>query len=432
MSQKKIFINEFPIHDMPKSCTLIVIGAPDSGKCFAPGTKIMMSNFSVKEVQNISDGEFVMGDNFTTRKVMGVSCGSDYMYEINGGKTKYVVNEKHILCLKGPSKPYITHNLNGTFSLNWIKNKKINSVLYTDLNEVNKGLDHLIYSKNNIIEISVYEFLNMEYNEKQLYFGYRALKSGTVENYNINIESKGFGKYYGFQVDGNGRFLLEDFTVTHNSTLIEDICYVHKHRYPVIKIFSGTEDTNKFYERFVPKLFISNEYKDEDEEKHILRQKTCIESCPNGSAINIIDDCSDDRKIYKSKIFKGLFKNGRHWNQLFILGLQYAIDVEPDIRKSISYVALFREPDEVDRKKLYNNFGGICGSYEMFCDLMDQLTGDHTCMIIKKRSQSNRLEDNVFYYKAHLHINKDKTSNWKFGCKELWDWNKQRLNRNIV
>lgn len=36
----------------------------------------------------------------------------------------------------------------------------------------------------------------------------------------ITINSQGMGRYYGFELDGNGRFLLEDCTVTHNTTWI--------------------------------------------------------------------------------------------------------------------------------------------------------------------------------------------------------------------
>jgi hypothetical protein len=40
----------------------------------------------------------------------------------------------------------------------------------------------------------------------------------------INVKSKGYGKYYGFTLDGNNRYLLGDFTVTHNTTLCNGIC----------------------------------------------------------------------------------------------------------------------------------------------------------------------------------------------------------------
>jgi hypothetical protein len=36
----------------------------------------------------------------------------------------------------------------------------------------------------------------------------------------FTIEPAGVGEYYGFTLDGDGRFLLGDFTVTHNSTTI--------------------------------------------------------------------------------------------------------------------------------------------------------------------------------------------------------------------
>ena len=36
-----------------------------------------------------------------------------------------------------------------------------------------------------------------------------------MNNYSFKIEDK----YYGFQIDGNSRFLLGDFTVTHNTSL---------------------------------------------------------------------------------------------------------------------------------------------------------------------------------------------------------------------
>ena len=120
---------------------------------------------------------------------------------------------------------------------------------------------------------------------------------------------------------------------------------------------------------------------------------------------------------------KGLFKLGsQHWNQLLMVGSQYAIDLPPDIRKSVSYVAIFREPEEAERKKLYINLGGSCGKYETFCELMDQITGDYSCMIIKKRSQSNKMEDNVFYMRTKV------MKDWKFGCKEYKEWSKNRYN----
>lgn len=46
-----------------------------------------------------------------------------------------------------------------------------------------------------------------------------------ISTHLIEITPDGEGKYYGFEVTGNGRFLLGDFTVTHNSTTISCLRY---------------------------------------------------------------------------------------------------------------------------------------------------------------------------------------------------------------
>jgi replicative DNA helicase len=39
----------------------------------------------------------------------------------------------------------------------------------------------------------------------------------------IKIQEYGIGEYYGFEITGNGRFLLSNFTVTHNSSILTQV-----------------------------------------------------------------------------------------------------------------------------------------------------------------------------------------------------------------
>jgi hypothetical protein len=55
---------------------------------------------------------------------------------------------------------------------------------------------------------------------------------------------------------------------------------------------------------------------------------------------------------------------------------------------------------------------------------MDQITGDHTFLIFKKRSQSNELEDCVSWFQTKL------MPNWKFGSKEYRKWGDDRYDKN--
>jgi len=163
----------------------------------------------------------------------------------------------------------------------------------------------------------------------------------------------------------------------------------------------------------------------------VLRQKTCAMEAagndPTKYAVNILDDIGDDPKVFRTKLMRSIFKLGsRHWNQAVFIASQYCVDLPPDVRKSVSYVAIGREPEINERKKLYENFGGIVGSFDRFCDLMDQITGDYTFLVINKRSQNNKLEECVFWYKTK------KLSEWKFGCKEYHQWGDSRYDRNYV
>lgn len=384
---KQVEIKEFCMEDIPDSCTWIVVGPPGSGKCLAPGTPVLMFDGTIKKVEDIHPGDVLMGDDSTPRRVLTTTSGTDQMYRIGQSRADdYVVNEPHILVLR-------------------------------------RGEE--------VLEITVKDYLSLSPEVRQEYKGYRIGGDNSVSD--ISVEPLGEGTYHGFQIDGNGRFLLGDFTVTHNTNLLEHIAYVHKHKYPVARVFVGTDGAYKRFSKVFGTLFVSNYYDEEEEKRHILRQRQCELENGKGyignNAINILDDVSDDPKIYRTKVMRGLFKLGsQHWNQILLLGTQYALDMPPDIRKSVSYVAIFREPEEIERKKLYTNFGGLAGSYENFCDLMDQLTGDFTCIIFKKRSQSNNMSDNVFWYKA-----KDMTKiDWRFGAKEVREWNKSRYNPDYV
>ncbi len=71
------------------------------GKCFAPGTEILMFDGTVKCVEDIKEGEQVMGVDSSPRTVVGLAHGTETMYRVTPVKgDPYVVNESHILSLK--------------------------------------------------------------------------------------------------------------------------------------------------------------------------------------------------------------------------------------------------------------------------------------------------------------------------------------------
>ncbi len=211
------------------------------------------------------------------------------------------------------------------------------------------------------------------------------------------------------------------------SFLVRDIYYKKRHIYPVSVVFSGTEDSNHFYESFIPKSFIYNEYDPTAIEKVIKRQKLALNHLKNPWAILTIDDCADDTSIFTTPLQRGLFKNGRHWKCLYLLCIQYAMDIRPDIRNNIDGVFIFREPSLKYRKILYENYASIIPDFTTFCAIMDQITGDYTALYIHKQTTTNNWLDCVYYYKAE-----EVPSDWKFGSKDYWNFHKQRYNHEYV
>jgi hypothetical protein len=243
----------------------------------------------------------------------------------------------------------------------------------------------------------------------------------------ISVESAGEGTYFGFELDGNKRFLLSDCTVTHNTTLIASLLYSKKHIIPVGVACSGSEDSNHYYRNIFPSTFVYNEYNEEAITKLIRRQKIAKEHLPNPWAVLLLDDCTDDPKVFNKPLQHALFKKGRHWNLWYILSLQYAIDVKPVIRVNVDGVFILREMSLRIRRVIWENYASIIPDFTQFCDIMDFITDDYTALYIRNAHTSNKVEDCVFYYKAT-----PVPSNFRFGADDVWDFHNARYNEDYV
>jgi len=100
--------------------------------CHAKDTGIIMYNGTVKPVQDVKQGDVIMGDDSTPRTILGIARGREMMYEISPTKgVPFVVNENHILSLKRTgvaerrkkSNPEI-ENVTVKDYLNWPNHKK--------------------------------------------------------------------------------------------------------------------------------------------------------------------------------------------------------------------------------------------------------------------------------------------------------------------
>jgi hypothetical protein len=113
-----------------------------------------------------------------------------------------------------------------------------------------------------------------------------------------------------------------------------------------------------------------------------------------------------------------LFMNGRHWKIMLVITMQYPLGVPPVLRTNIDYVFILRENIVGNRKRIYENYAGMFPTFEAFCQVMDQCTENFECLVISNNVKSNKLQDQVFWYKADPH------NDFKLGSKEFWEMSK--------
>ena len=215
---------------------------------------------------------------------------------------------------------------------------------------------------------------------------------------------------------------------TGKSYLVRDLLYYHQD-IPIGTVISGTEAGNGFYAEHVPKLFIHDEYNTAIIENILKRQKTVLKQVKkeievykksniDPRAFVILDDCLYDGSWTKDKMMRLLFMNGRHWKIMLVITMQYPLGIPPNLRTNIDYVFILREPYIANRRRIYENYAGMFPTFESFCQVMDQCTENFECLVINNNAKSNKLQDQIFWYKADHH------KPFKLGSKEFWEISK--------
>jgi hypothetical protein len=357
-----------------------------------------------------------------------------------------LIKEKHIpniyLC---NSKDYRVMLLAGIIDSKSTKSKKNsfeitlskqNITLYNDIIYLCKSLGFVVYKsynqESNILNIQSKMRIPTLVRRNFTSLNKHIIPSLESE---IIIEKLETGEYYGFELDGNHRFVLGNFIVTHNSWLVRDIFYHHRH-IPSGVIFSGTEEASPFFSDFIPDSFIHSEYDPELIESVMTRQKRKIRESkltgqsetgktPGNNIFIVLDDMLHDAQNWKKeKTIKNIFFNGRHFNFLFILTMQYPLGITPELRSNIDYIFIFNEPSMKNRKKIYDDYGGAIPSFDVFCNILDACTQNHECLVIKTSTNSTDIRDQIFWYKAEAH------SNFKVGHPKLWKYHGSHYNEH--
>ncbi|NBZ96968.1 MAG: hypothetical protein EBR40_11200 [Proteobacteria bacterium] len=245
------------------SCILAVY--PGGGKCLAKGEKVLLANGYTKKVEDLSLDDFLYGDDHEPKHILSLTKGQEALFRVshaffpNQKELQYTVNESHILTVID-----IRDHI--------MKDKPINDIIrdgvqyflgvYYDVDALGFNLQFhrkwiqsfLRRHPHNRFSTREYSFLfsivlkcglsissfsqeSFQDNDNNNNGEKKKDENGEtyfrIEDPSMvlqNMETRGFqtypimiekiseqGTYFGFELDGNGRFLLSQGICTHNT-----------------------------------------------------------------------------------------------------------------------------------------------------------------------------------------------------------------------
>lgn len=200
-------------------------------ECFDPDTPILLWDGTIKLAKDIEKGDYLIDDNGLPTRVKSTCAGVTDMYQVKQykkGFMDYTVTSNHILTLKiKKHKEILRNNPRNKYVLKWFDKDKLKykSKEFTDLEQAKKMRDTI---GDNILDITIKDYLELPKNTRRELYGFKLPKEklnplikitpcDSILQSEIEVTKKGPGQFVGWQLEGNGRFLLSDLTVVHNT-----------------------------------------------------------------------------------------------------------------------------------------------------------------------------------------------------------------------
>ena len=230
--------------------------------CHAKGTKILMYDGTIKNVEDIQVGDKLMGNDSTPRTVGKLFRGTDRMYEIKQTYNEsYVVNSEHRLMLMFTGFDNITKISNNKWKITWaefdeksairIKNEIFKASNELDAKqlalkflELNKKNNDNIINKGHTVCIKVKDYLKLSSNIKQLLTGVNTLVEFPAQT--VTLDPWALGYWLGSEKldDENITDKLEKYDLINNKRVPNE--YKHNSRDVRLRLLAGFLDATHF------------------------------------------------------------------------------------------------------------------------------------------------------------------------------------------
>lgn len=224
-----------------------------------------------------------------------------------------------------------------------------------------------------------------------------------------------FKKFDMRKIDQCRKLVFLGKTGSGKTWLIRD-CMYYLRNIPEGIVIAGTISARENYRDFIPDTYIYQSYS-----KHIItnfiknQQRKISKGVKNPGGFIIMDDLLHEKnKWVKSEEMAYIYMNSRNDHTLHILSMQHPIGIGPELRTNIDYTFISRENIISNRRKIHDHYAGMFPTLKVFNTVMDQCTENYECLVIDNQAKSNKIEDQVFWYKAK------ERKNFKVGSRSYW------------
>ena len=160
--------------------------------------------------------------------------------------------------------------------------------------------------------------------------------------------------------------------------------------------------------------------------KHI---KNLIKSEQTSESFFIYDNYNGQKDKYLDKLFQKSYS-------LRIFDMQYIArhsnsHTPTKLINNVEYLIILQEDLQINRMKIYEEFkDNLKIEFTLFCKFLDEYTDNNHALIIHLKSQSDILQDKLFWYNIS-----DNNNSFKMCSEEAWNYNNEHLikeNNNIM
>jgi hypothetical protein len=214
------------------------------------------------------------------------------------------------------------------------------------------------------------------------------------------------------------------------SWIVRNILYEMKD-IPCGTVIAPTDKMNKFFDEFLPSVFIHHDYKPEIIPHILGRQRRILDKNEQRDKLGkdhldsrtflVMDDCMASKHLWlKDPNILEIMNQGRHFKLTFILTMQYCLGIQPELRTQFNFIFLLGEDNAASRKKLWEHWAGVFPKFDLFEQVFLQVTNNYGCMVINNRIKTTDLSKKVFWFKAK------KVPNFRIGSPAFLKFHEER------